>query len=77
TPSQKAHVNHAIVYVRTTDMYYDPSYGLTYTDPADFETKALDGYYDKYNVLSQLKRAKQIQAGTVGVVFVPSTKPNP
>jgi hypothetical protein len=46
TPSEKAHINHAIVKVPDTDtgVYYDPSYGLTYTGPADFETKALDGY---------------------------------
>jgi hypothetical protein len=42
TPSQKAHVNHAIV--RAAGVYYDPSYGLTYASRSDFETKAIDGY---------------------------------
>jgi hypothetical protein len=44
TPSEKAHINHAIVKAPDTGVYYDPSYGLTYSGAADFETKALDGY---------------------------------
>ena len=44
TPSEKAHINHAIVCVPATGLYYDPSYGLTYTGPSDFENQALDGY---------------------------------
>jgi hypothetical protein len=43
TPSQKAHVNHAIL--RVQNRFLDPSYGLEYTSEADFETKALDGYF--------------------------------
>lgn len=44
TPSEKAHINHAIVCAPDTGVFYDPSYGLTYSGAADFETQALDGY---------------------------------
>ena len=27
--------------------YYDPSYGVTFTSPADFETKSIEGYAQK------------------------------
>jgi Glucodextranase, domain B len=43
TPSQKAHVNHAIINVGSR--FYDSSYGLEYASEAEFETKALDGYF--------------------------------
>ena len=46
TPSEKAFARHFIVLpaapLNTT--YYDPSYGVTYTGPNDFEVKAVDGY---------------------------------
>jgi hypothetical protein len=42
TPSQKFHVDHAIVLFG--GKYYDPSYGLEYANEEEFETKALDGY---------------------------------
>jgi hypothetical protein len=43
TPSQKAHVNHGIITVGSR--FYDSSYGLEYASEAEFETKALDGYF--------------------------------
>jgi hypothetical protein len=44
TPSEKIHVNHAIVCIPSTGVFYDPSYGLTYTGASDFENQALNGY---------------------------------
>jgi hypothetical protein len=43
TPSQKAHVNHAIIKVE--NRWLDSSYGLEYSSEANFEAKALDGYF--------------------------------
>lgn len=44
-PQEKVHYNHAIVRIGNTgNTFMDPSYGLTYSGPADFESKALHGY---------------------------------
>ncbi len=43
TPTEKAHSNHGIIGVNNRIL--DPSYGLEYYDQADFETKALSGYW--------------------------------
>jgi hypothetical protein len=45
TPSEKAHVNHAIILSAISPTYYDPSYGLTYTGPDNFEDQAVIGYF--------------------------------
>jgi hypothetical protein len=47
-PSQKAHINHAVIDMsdpRVTMPFLDPSYGLTYTGPVDFQSKAVNGYF--------------------------------
>jgi Glucodextranase, domain B/Carboxypeptidase regulatory-like domain len=47
TPSAKIFKWHAFVAVGTgigTTRYYDPSYGLEYSSPEDFQEKALDGW---------------------------------
>jgi hypothetical protein len=52
TPSEKVFDFHFIVKagpdLLTTPgiggPYFDPSYGLSYADPGDFERKAIDGY---------------------------------
>ena len=31
-----------------TNCYYDPSYGVTYLDQADFQTKSVDGYLKQF-----------------------------
>jgi hypothetical protein len=49
TPSEKVHYNHAIVCIPATGIFYDPSYGLTYTGPSDFETQALSGYASHFS----------------------------
>jgi hypothetical protein len=46
-PSQKLFLNHFIIQYRKISgdkVYYDPSYGVTYVDAADFQEKALLGY---------------------------------
>lgn len=46
TPSQKLFGDHAIVKttIGGTTRYFDPSYGLEYSGPGEFATKAVDGY---------------------------------
>jgi len=39
--------NHQVVKFGTSPLYYDPSYGLTYTSLADIDNNAVDGYYQK------------------------------
>lgn len=50
TPSEKAFARHFIV--KTTvvsgDQFFDPSYGVTYSDADDFETKAVIAYYARF-----------------------------
>src|SRR5438046_1596547 len=41
-PSEKLFARHFIV--KANSGYYDPSYGVPYTGPRDFETSALEGY---------------------------------
>lgn len=48
TPSEKVHFNHGIVCVPATGFFYDPSYGLGYDGPSDFENQALDGYAKQF-----------------------------
>jgi len=45
-PSEKVFSQHFIVKFTggTSGPYFDPSYGVTYTNAADFESKAVDGY---------------------------------
>jgi hypothetical protein len=45
-PSEKVFARHFIVKYTggTSGPYFDPSYGVTYTNAADFESKAIDGY---------------------------------
>jgi len=45
-PSEKVFARHFIVKFTggTGGPYFDPSYGVTYTNAADFESKAVDGY---------------------------------
>jgi hypothetical protein len=42
TPAEKAFTCHYLQ--KLHNLYYDPSYGLTYTDALDFERRAVDGY---------------------------------
>jgi hypothetical protein len=42
TPAEKAFGKHFIQLLRST--YYDPSYGLTYSGEADFQSKAVEGF---------------------------------
>jgi hypothetical protein len=47
TPSEKVFGKHYIVRISTPGVggpYFDPSYGVTYLDAADFERTAVDGY---------------------------------
>lgn len=44
TPSEKFFGNHWIVMYAGTNMYYDPSYGVTYADAKNFQTKAVYGF---------------------------------
>jgi hypothetical protein len=47
-PSEKAFTSHVIVRIDDSNVnlpYLDPSYGMTYKNEAEFESKALDGYY--------------------------------
>jgi hypothetical protein len=46
TPSEKCFIVHRIIEATAPDsriMYYDPSYGITYTGPADIINTAIDG----------------------------------
>lgn len=42
TPSEKVFGSHFIV--QQGAAFYDPSYGVTYSGPTDFQTKAVAGY---------------------------------
>jgi hypothetical protein len=42
TPAEKAHYNHAIL--KVNGLYYDSSYGLTYSNQLDFQSQAIWGY---------------------------------
>jgi len=42
-PAEKVFGSHYIVHSGNT--YYDPSYGVTYTNELDFEAKAVVGYW--------------------------------
>ncbi len=47
SPSEKAFPDHAIVEITDSDCthtYFDSSYGLQYSGPADFQTKSIAGY---------------------------------
>ena len=49
TPSEKVFAVHFILYVDpsiagSAEPYFDPSYGVTYADQADFESTAVAGY---------------------------------
>ena len=44
TPSEKIFGFHFIIKADLDGVYYDASYGVTYTGAADFETKAVAGY---------------------------------
>ena len=45
TPAEKVFGVHYFEKLLLDNKYYDPSYGLTYTGDADFEGKAVKGYY--------------------------------
>jgi len=56
-PSEKAFGSHFIVMVApgqspvvdsSADQYFDPSYGVTYTNPSSFEIRAVDGYFTRF-----------------------------
>ena len=41
-PSEKVFSNHQFLLYNS--LYYDPSYGVTYTNPADFQAKAVQAF---------------------------------
>ena len=48
-PASKLFTRHYVyLYAGGDGLYYDPSYGVTYTGPADFVTKAVDAWGDGY-----------------------------
>ena len=64
TPSQKIFADHAIVKFDKT--YYDPSYGVTYSDPADFIKKAVAGYLQKnLGVKAGLRSFSAVPVGSI------------
>src|SRR5262249_14380148 len=76
-PSEKLFGNHKIVNVDTSLVspgigpYFDPSYGVSYASSADFETKAIDGYFfhvdgEAVNVFHARR-----SGGSVNVTLVP------
>ena len=67
TPSEKIFPDHAIVYVGST--YYDPSYGLTYTDTFDFAAKAVAGYWTIVDVDPAGVLRVKVNDGTSSVKF--------
>lgn len=78
TPSEKAHENHAIVLVPAPlataigAPYVDPSYGVTFADESDFETKAIDGYYSAaYGLPPLAYLVKQPVSGMNNIRFCP------
>jgi hypothetical protein len=73
TPSEKIHTNHAIVCVPATGLFYDPSYGLTYTGPADSETQALDGYASKFSTDAPNHYRVRMSSGLHKATFSPAT----
>jgi len=71
-PQEKVHYNHAIIKIGTS--WYDSSYGLTYSGPADFQSRALDGFVNF--TVPQGVSATGIVSGTgQGVTFRTSTQP--
>jgi hypothetical protein len=74
-PSEKGFVRHYIVKVRpvpgegyTPTEFYDPSYGLIYADEADFESQAIEGYYEMFASDSTLR--VRVPSATVGIEFL-------
>jgi hypothetical protein len=43
-PAEKVFLFHFVVRAGSGGTYYDPSYGITYTNALDLESKAIDGY---------------------------------
>jgi hypothetical protein len=70
-PSEKAFGNHRIALF--AGKYYDPSYGLTYTGPMDFQTQAVDGFIHDYGdstTNNMILRVRQ-PGGTNGITLTP------
>ncbi|MGA2605008.1 MAG: hypothetical protein ABSG14_12340 [Verrucomicrobiia bacterium] len=74
TPAEKVFNLHFIVCCNGT--YYDPSYGVTYEDAADFESKAVTGYGELLpgdnppGYTNLILRVRQ-PSGSVGIYFDP------
>jgi hypothetical protein len=55
TPSEKTWGDHAIM--KVGERWLDPSYGVVYRDEADFQTKALDGWWAPLSAVNGLRPA--------------------
>ncbi len=82
-PAEKVFIRHWIVKVQVNDgneeinnNYYDPSYGVTYINEADFESKAVEGYLQEFVIDAELNTEVRRFRFTkdedeVGIVFNP------
>jgi hypothetical protein len=73
TPVEKVFANHFIVRVPIAqgNQYYDPSYGVTYSGPAGFESQAITGYAKYLGDPGQTYRVKVPVSESPNITFTP------
>jgi len=69
-PSEKVFTQHFIIQVPpTTGGYYDPSYGVTYTNACNFETNAVAGYAFKESYRASTQNFEVREASGCNITF--------
>lgn len=74
-PSEKVFLQHFIVHVPSLGLYLDPSYGTSYTGPADFESKVVVGYAHEIPWLARGQMKVRKPNAHLNIRFIPELAP--